>query len=141
MKKFHKVSDDSAVWKTNKMKVLIISVSALAFISAAKLDAELLLDSDGDRSSYDFDDTIFKGVYEAPLDSFSPTNNIRVHLNYSVNVHHLERDGPLFLFTHFDDNTGNPNLHTDGLAYDIAESLGGGLIKASFRYLGENSIG
>lgn len=123
------------------MKVLILFVGALAFVSAAKLDHELGFNNIGERSSYEDDDTFFKGFYVVPLDPFSPTQNTRVNLSYSVNVHHLERDGPLFLFTHFEDNNGNPNLHYEGLAYDIARMLSGGLIKASFRYFGRNSFG
>lgn len=109
------------------MKVVILVLSALAFISA-----------DESGPTEENQDKIRNGVFQAPLDPFSPTQSLRVNLHYVLNAENFTVGGPLFFFMHFLDNSGDPDMHTMGLVYDLAHELNGAVIKSNFRYLGQN---
>lgn len=138
------------------MKILIIIFSAVAIIFAAELRDEILWNDEvatlkdgilfnGKASADDWfrnkKDKIIEGIYLSPLDHFTPTNSLRLNLHYTVNVQFFKEGGPLFFQTHFDDSFGDGNLHLRGLVYDLAREQNGALVKASFRYMGNNFFG
>lgn len=139
-----------------KIVILLVLFSAVAIISAAKLKDGILLDGEaaalkegilfnGETSADDGfrnkNDKTIEGIYLSPLDHFTLTNNLRLNLEYNVNVQFFKEGGPLYLQTHFDDGFGDGNLHLRGLVYDLAREQNGALIKASFRYMGNNFFG
>lgn len=126
-----------------EMKIFIFLCAALALASAAKLRDGLLFNGEvptGD-SMWNKNDKIIEGVYRSPLDPFSPTNSRLLKLHYAVNVEFFQQGGPLFLQTHFDDGFGEANLHRHGLMYSLAREKNGALIRAHFRYMGNNYLG
>lgn len=109
------------------MKVLVLVLSALAFISADESRPT-------ERNQY----AITNGIFQAPLDSFLPTQSLRLNLHYALNAEHFTVGGPLFFYVHLQDNSGDTEMHTTGLVYDLARKLNGAVIKSNFRYLGQN---
>lgn len=107
------------------MKVVLLLLCSVVVISGAAF---------GSRENV----AVKAGVFETPLDHFSPTDNRRLRLNYEVNLEFFAPGGPLFFQTHFQDGFGDGNLHRRGLVHSLARQLSGALINSRFRYFGNN---
>lgn len=125
------------------MKIVLLLFSAVAIICAAELKNGILFTGEtiADEWFRNKEDKIIEGIYLSPLDHFTPTNSLRLNLQYAVNIQFFKEGGPLFFQTHFDDSFGDAHLHLRGLVYDLAREQNGALIKASFRYMGNNFFG
>jgi len=78
------------------------------------------------------------GVFETPLNHFSPTDNRRLRQTYHANVEYFEDNGPLFFF--INDGSGTHWI-SQGLVVDLAKTLKGAVVTADTRYINENRWG
>lgn len=114
------------------MRTLVLLFSSLAAISARVPFA-------GQNPAFGHSQsTILEGNFSVPLNHFSPTNGLRVQLKYEVNVEFFKEGGPLLFLTQAGWSGG---LHPSALMHQYAQKVNGALIKADFRYQGDNYFG
>lgn len=119
------------------MKIFIIFSAILAISNAFFAFNFFDVQPNGDRIRNVYNSS--EGIYETPLDHFSPTDGRFLRLPYVANVQYFEQNGPLFFYIRHTINSGNYSER--GLIVDLAKELKGAVIEGQTRYFGDNLLG
>lgn len=127
------------------MSIQILELSVLALISTTQFHHALCIgiigvNSESFESSDLYRNPILEGVYETPLDHFSPTNEIRLHQKYEVNTEFFKRGGPIFFYVYYPGGLGGSILIQRGLVYEVARELNGAVVLWRLRYMDFDQI-
>lgn len=127
------------------MSVQILKLSILALISTAQFHHALRIGGIGVNSErFESSDLcrnpIIEGVYETPLDHFSPTNNIQINQKYEVNTEFFKRGGPIFFYVFYPGGLGGSILIQRGLVYEVVRELNGAVVLWRLRYMDFDQI-